>query len=88
MRASTADGKGIVRQITINDLPVGRSVDEVLRLVKAFQYTDTHGEVCPAGWTPGAPTMVGDIAKSKEYFRSVATDAATSAAPLKKHKPA
>jgi alkyl hydroperoxide reductase subunit AhpC len=37
--------KGIVRHITINDLPVGRSVDEVLRLVDAFQYTDTHGEV-------------------------------------------
>ena len=38
------DGKGIVRQITINDLPVGRSVDETLRLVKAFQFTDEHGE--------------------------------------------
>lgn len=35
---------GIVRQITINDLPVGRSVDEVLRLVRAFQFTDKHGE--------------------------------------------
>ncbi|KAH1164885.1 hypothetical protein KIL84_004988, partial [Mauremys mutica] len=39
------DDKGIVRQITVNDLPVGRSVEEVLRLVQAFQYTDTHGEV-------------------------------------------
>jgi len=38
------DDKGILRQITINDLPVGRSVDEVLRLVQAFQYTDKHGE--------------------------------------------
>ena len=38
------DGKGIIRQITINDLPVGRSVDEALRLVQAFQYTDIHGE--------------------------------------------
>ncbi len=43
------DGKGIVRQITMNDLPVGRSVDETLRLVQAFQYSDVHGEVCPAG---------------------------------------
>jgi len=42
-----------LRQITINDLPVGRSVDETLRLVQAFQFTDKHGEVCPAGWTPG-----------------------------------
>lgn len=38
------DGKGNLRQITINDLPVGRSVDETLRLVQAFQYTDIHGE--------------------------------------------
>jgi len=38
------DPTGIVRQITINDLPVGRSVDETLRLVKAFQFVDKHGE--------------------------------------------
>ncbi|KAK1787759.1 hypothetical protein P4O66_016237 [Electrophorus voltai] len=41
------DGKGILRQITMNDLPVGRSVDETLRLVQAFQYTDKHGEGRP-----------------------------------------
>ena len=41
----------------MNDLPVGRSVDETLRLVQAFQYTDTHGEVCPAGWKPGSDTV-------------------------------
>lgn len=51
------DPKGILRQITMNDLPVGRSVDETLRLVQAFQYTDTHGEVCPAGWKPGSDTV-------------------------------
>lgn len=51
------DDKGILRQITMNDLPVGRSVDETLRLVQAFQYTDQHGEVCPAGWKPGADTV-------------------------------
>lgn len=38
------DGDGKLRQITINDLPVGRSVDETLRLVQAFQFTDQHGE--------------------------------------------
>lgn len=38
------DNKGILRQITINDLPVGRSVDETLRLVQAFQHTDEYGE--------------------------------------------
>lgn len=52
------DPKGILRQITMNDLPVGRSVDETLRLVQAFQYTDTHGEVCPAGWKPGTDTVI------------------------------
>lgn len=62
------DGKGILRQITINDLPVGRSVDETLRLVQAFQHTDKYGEVCPAGWKPGSDTIVPDVQKSKEFF--------------------
>uniref|UniRef100_A0A8B9WSP0 thioredoxin-dependent peroxiredoxin n=1 Tax=Bos mutus grunniens TaxID=30521 RepID=A0A8B9WSP0_BOSMU len=61
------DDKGILRQITINDLPVGRSVDETLRLVQAFQFTDKHGEVCPAGWKPGSDTIKPDVQKSKEY---------------------
>lgn len=51
------DDKQVLRQITMNDLPVGRSVDETLRLVQAFQYTDRHGEVCPAGWKPGSDTV-------------------------------
>lgn len=51
------DDKGTLRQITMNDLPVGRDVDETLRLVQAFQYTDKHGEVCPAGWKPGKDTV-------------------------------
>lgn len=60
-----------LRQITVNDLPVGRSVDETLRLVQAFQFTDEHGEVCPANWKPGDKTMVADTNKSKEYFSAV-----------------
>jgi len=62
------DGKGILRQITINDLPVGRDVDETLRLVQAFQYTDKHGEVCPAGWRPGKATIKPGVKESKSYF--------------------
>lgn len=62
------DNKGILRQITINDLPVGRSVDETFRLVQAFQFTDKHGEVCPAGWKPGGDTIKPDVTKSKDYF--------------------
>ena len=62
------DDKGILRQITINDLPVGRSVDEILRLVKAFQFTDQHGEVCPANWKPGSDTIKPNPKDSKEFF--------------------
>lgn len=63
------DDKQNLRQITINDLPVGRSVDETLRLVQAFQFTDKHGEVCPAGWKPGKKTITPDVNASKEYFK-------------------
>merc|ERR1712002_474444 len=62
------DAKGILRQITVNDLPVGRDVDETLRLLQAFQFTDEHGEVCPAGWKPGKDTIKPEVDKSKEYF--------------------
>uniref|UniRef100_A0A4W5M7D0 thioredoxin-dependent peroxiredoxin n=2 Tax=Hucho hucho TaxID=62062 RepID=A0A4W5M7D0_9TELE len=62
------DDKGVLRQITINDLPVGRSIDETLRLVQAFQFTDKHGEVCPAGWKPGSDTIKPDVQKSKDFF--------------------
>ena len=49
----------------MNDLPVGRSVDETLRLVQAFQYTDKHGEVCPAGWKPGSDTVCASLKLEK-----------------------
>ncbi|XP_075159015.1 peroxiredoxin 2 [Haematobia irritans] len=62
------DKNQVLRQKTINDLPVGRNVDETLRLVQAFQFTDEHGEVCPANWKPGQKTMVADPKKSQEYF--------------------
>jgi len=62
------DGEHNVRQITINDLPVGRSIEETMRLVQAFQFVEEHGEVCPAGWKPGADTIEPTIEKSKKYF--------------------
>ncbi|KAK0491834.1 thioredoxin-like protein [Armillaria luteobubalina] len=68
------DPKGILRQITVNDLPVGRSVDETIRLIKAFQFTDKHGEVCPANWHEGDKTMKADPKGSKEYFSAVGDD--------------
>ncbi|XP_071801265.1 peroxiredoxin-2-like [Asterias amurensis] len=62
------DGNGVLRQITMNDLPVGRSVDETLRLVQAFQYTDKNGEVCPAGWKPGSDTIIPHPEDKLKYF--------------------
>lgn len=62
------DPKGVVRHITVNDLPVGRCVDEVLRLVKAFQFVEKHGEVCPANWQPNKPTI--DPKNANAYFEA------------------
>eukprot|EP01147_Barroeca_monosierra_P008862 gene8863-1217_t len=63
------DGNGTLRHITMNDRPVGRSVDETLRLVRAFQFADEHGEVCPANWTPGSDTIKPGVEEKKEYFQ-------------------
>lgn len=53
------DDKGVLRHMSYNDLPVGRNVEEVLRLVKAFRYTDINGEVCPSKWKQdGDATML------------------------------
>lgn len=65
------DPKGVIRHSTINDLPVGRSVDETIRVLKAFQYVETHGEVCPANWEEGKPSMKADPIGSKTYFEKV-----------------
>merc|ERR1712060_884581 len=59
------DPTGTLRHASLSDLPVGRNVDEVLRLVQAFQYSDEHGEVCPSGWKPGKATMVPDHESNK-----------------------
>ncbi len=62
------DPDGIVQHATVNNLGVGRSVDETLRVVQAFQYVRDNGEVCPADWKPGTKAMKADWDKSKEYF--------------------
>ena len=67
------DGEQNVRQITVNDLPVGRDVDETIRLVQAFQFTDKHGEVCPAGWRPGKKTMKPNQEGVSNYLATNAT---------------
>ncbi|KAJ3256625.1 hypothetical protein HK103_005259 [Boothiomyces macroporosus] len=62
------DDKQNVRVAQINDLPIGRNIDEVYRLVEAIQFHAQHGEVCPAGWKKGAPTMKDNPKDSKAYF--------------------
>lgn len=51
------DKEGVVRHQLINDMPIGRSVDEALRVVDALQFCEKHGEVCPAGWNSGDDTI-------------------------------
>jgi peroxiredoxin (alkyl hydroperoxide reductase subunit C) len=51
------DTKGVVRHSTINDLPLGRNVDEALRMLDALQFHEEHGEVCPANWKKGEEAM-------------------------------
>ena len=62
------DKEGVVRAITIHDLPLGRSVDEALRVLDALQHFEKHGEVCPANWTKGAATIKPGVKESKAYF--------------------
>jgi peroxiredoxin (alkyl hydroperoxide reductase subunit C) len=58
LRASfLIDRNGIVQHQAVNNLPLGRNVDEMLRLVEALQFTEEHGEVCPAGWQKGDAGM-------------------------------
>ena len=63
------DPKGVIRHATVNDLGVGRNVDETLRVLQALQYNVEHGEVCPANWTPGQDSMKPDPKGSREWFK-------------------
>lgn len=62
------DKEGVVRVQQVNDLPIGRSIDELLRLVDAVQFSDEHGEVCPAGWKKGDKAMKASPDGVKEYL--------------------
>jgi len=66
------DQKGIVQAITIHNLPLGRSVDEALRVLDALQHFEKYGDVCPADWKKGAPTIKPGVKESKAYFEKVA----------------
>ncbi len=64
------DKDGIVRHQVINDLPLGRSTGEALRMIDALQYFEANGEVCPANWQKGAQTIKPNPADSQEFFSS------------------
>ncbi len=68
------DKEGIVKHQVVNDLPLGRSVDEALRMVKALQYFEKNGEVCPADWKEGALTIKPGVDSSKEFFGAAYKD--------------
>ena len=67
------DKDGIVRSQIINDLPLGRNIDEIIRIVDALQFTEQHGEVCPANWQKGDKGMTATPAGVASYLSEHAT---------------
>jgi peroxiredoxin (alkyl hydroperoxide reductase subunit C) len=68
------DKLGVVRHQVVNDLPLGRNIDEMLRMVDALQFHEEHGEVCPAGWNKGKAGMDASPAGVAKYLTSHATE--------------
>ncbi len=62
------DKAGVVRHQVVNDLPLGRNIDEMLRMVDALQFTEENGEVCPAGWNKGKPGMKASATGVADYL--------------------
>lgn len=62
------DKEGVVHHATLNNLPLGRNVDEALRMVDALQHFEKHGEVCPANWNQGEKSMKPNQDGLKAYF--------------------
>ncbi len=63
------DRQGVVRHQVVNDLPLGRNMDELIRMVDALQFFEAHGEVCPAGWNKGKKGMRADAEGISNYLR-------------------
>lgn len=62
------DEEGVVRHQIVNDLPLGRDIDEMLRVIDALNFHSTHGEVCPAGWKEGDEGMKADAKGVADYL--------------------
>ena len=75
LRASfLIDKDGVVQHQVVNNLPLGRNVDEMLRLVDALEFTEEHGEVCPAGWSKGDEGMQATAAGVAQYLAAHSKD--------------
>jgi peroxiredoxin (alkyl hydroperoxide reductase subunit C) len=68
------DANGVVRHQVVNDLPLGRNIDEMLRMVDALQFHEEHGEVCPAGWNKGKPGMGASTEGVAKYLAAHAKE--------------
>ncbi|OGT03612.1 MAG: alkyl hydroperoxide reductase [Gallionellales bacterium RIFCSPLOWO2_02_58_13] len=68
------DRAGTVRHQVVNDLPLGRDIDEMLRMVDALQFTEEHGEVCPAGWSKGKAGMKASTEGVASYLANHAKE--------------
>ncbi len=64
------DIDGTIRHQVVNDLPLGRNIDEMIRMVDTMLYTNEHGEVCPAGWNSGDEAMKADTEGVAEYLKN------------------
>ena len=62
------DREGVIQHAVVNNLPLGRNIDEMIRLVDALQFTEEHGEVCPAGWQKGETGMKATAEGVAEYL--------------------
>lgn len=68
------DQKGIVRHMVVNDLPLGRNIDEMLRMVEALKFHEEHGEVCPAQWQKGKSGMQASQSGVADYLAHHSSD--------------
>jgi peroxiredoxin 2/4 len=68
------DKNGVVQHQVVNNLPLGRNIDEMLRMIDALQFTEAHGEVCPAGWTKGAKAMTASPDGVAKYLAANAKE--------------
>ncbi len=68
------DRNGVVRHQVVNDLPLGRNIDEMIRMVDALQFTEEHGEVCPAGWSKGKAGMKDNAQGVASYLSAHARE--------------